>query len=497
MHEIYGNRTPLHLAAALDNYDISLYLIEKGSDINIPNGNFYTPLMFAGIRVAILLVEKGADVNYISPYGWSALAEAFGSGKVEVADYLINNGVNIQDAKTHEGMKMLIAALRAGSINYLDKCLQAGLNPAIESESGSNLIHFAAESNSLELINKLINLGVQPDKTNIYGWTPLHTAAYHGSKKVVELLIQHGLSKDERTPAGKTPFILASESKVLDLVNYLDSIGADRSPQSFPVLKGDYLSGAKPGNTAVPFAPEIVSAQANYHSSIAFTPDGNELYGKSMQPFMMIGSKRVNGIWTMPDTVEQMMYGDVPIISPDGNKFYILVMQQVPGQPVKEAIFVMDKTSEGWTEPSPLPEIVNSVPGIHWQASIDRNGNLYFGARQNGTVASRIYYSEYKDGLYTEPILFESLKDVDAHSPFISPHGSYLIISSNGLKILFRKKDGSWTKEISLTEVIGYEGFCPIVTHDGKYLFFVHDVGDRNIPYWVSARFIEDLRPKE
>jgi hypothetical protein len=99
--------------------------------------------------------------------------------------------------------------------------------------------------------------------------------------------------------------------------------------------------------------------------------------------------------------------------------------------------------------------------------------------------------------LYTEPILFESLKYVDAHSPSISPDGSYLIISSNGLKILFRKKDGSWTKDISLTEVIGYEGFCPIVTHDGKYLFFVHDVGDRNLPYWVSARFIEDLRPKE
>jgi hypothetical protein len=371
------------------------------------------------------------------------------------------------------------------------------LNPTVESEAKSNLIHFAAESNSIELINKLMDLGVPLNKTNIYGWTPLHTAVSNGNKAVVELLIQKGLDMNERTIAGKSTYNLASEANSTEILGYLDSLGADKSPQKFPVLTGDYLGQPKPSKKAEPFAPGILSAQANYHSSVTFTPDGSELYGKSMMPMSFLYSKRIDGIWTNPDTLKNMNFNDAPFISPDGKKFYFLALQQVQGQPMKELIYVMDKTSTGWSEPYPLPDIINSVPGIHWQVSVDNKGNLYFGARQNGGVISRIYYSKFENGSYAEPRIMENLKDVDAHSPFVAPDGSYLIISSNGLQILFRKKDGSWTGCKSITEIIGYSGHCPIVTHDGRYLFFVHNVGDKFIPYWVDASLIEELRPNE
>jgi hypothetical protein len=68
------------------------------------------------------------------------------------------------DINTQEGKDKLFAALRIGSIKYLDKCLQMGLNPLVESEAKSNLIHFAAESNSVELITTLISLGVPKRK---------------------------------------------------------------------------------------------------------------------------------------------------------------------------------------------------------------------------------------------------------------------------------------------------------------------------------------------
>ncbi len=491
--------TPLHVAASLDNEEIAKYLIEKGSDIEAINGNFYTPLMYAGIKVAKLLVEIGADVNYKSRNGWSALDETLWRGKKDVAEYLLDKGVTIPDINTPEGKDKLFASIRIGSIKYLDKCLQMGLNPMVESETKSNLIHFAAESNSIELINKLMDLGVPLNKTNIYGWTPLHTAANNGNKAVVELLIQKGLDMNERTIAGKSTYNLASEANSTEILGYLDSLGADKSPQKFPVLTGDYLGQPKPSKKAEPFAPGILSAQANYHSSVAFTPDGSELYGKSMMPMSFLYSKKIDGKWISPDTLKNMNFNDAPFISTDGKKFYFLAMQQVQGQPMKELIYVMDKTSTGWSEPYPLPDIVNSVPGIHWQASVDNKGNLYFGARQNGGVISRIYYSEFENGSYTEPKIMEILKDVDAHSPFIAPDGSYLIISTpiNGLQILFRKNDGSWANGKSITEIIGSIGHCPIVTHDGRYLFFVHNVGGKFIPYWVDASFIEELRPKE
>ena len=45
-----------------------------------------------------------------------------------------------------------------------------------------------------------------------------------------------------------------------------------------------------------------------------------------------------------------------------------------------------------------------------------------------------------------------------------------------------------------LNEITGPEVICPFISYDGKYLFYVHYVGDRFIPYWVDASFIEDMR---
>lgn len=491
--------TPLHVAAAMDNREIAGYLIGKDSDIDLPNGNFYTPLMFAGIQVAKLLVEKGADINYKSPYGWSAMAEALWRGKTDVADYLIDNGATIPEPLTPEGTNMLIAALKAGSVKYLEKCIQSGLSPAFESETGSNLLHFAAEGHSTELIKKLTDFGTAVDQTNIFGWTPLHTGAFCGNRSFVELLIQKGLDKNARTTDGKTPYNLAYEANMTDVMDFLVSIGADQSPQKFPALEGDYLGQPRPGKKPVPFAPGIVSAQYSYHTSPVFSADGNEVYWKSMQPACFMFSGKTDGKWSRPDTLGNMEFNDAPFISPDGNKFYFLALQLIPGQPPKELIQVMDKIPSGWSEPYPLPDIVNSIPGIHWQLSVDLKGDLFFGARQNGTANSRIYCSELTGGDYSTPVLFENLKDTDAHSPFIAPDGSYLIASTptDGLLLLYKTEDGRWTKEISLTEILGITGHCPVVSHDGKYLFFLHNAGDKFIPYWADASFIEELRPKE
>jgi hypothetical protein len=92
---------------------------------------------------------------------------------------------------------------------------------------------------------------------------------------------------------------------------------------------------------------------------------------------------------------------------------------------------------------------------------------------------------------------------VEAFSPYIAPDGSYLIISEVGetgeeLLILFRKGDGTWTPGVELSSRLGIKGaFCPIVSHDGKYLFFVSSVDGAYAPFWVDTSIIEVLRPKE
>jgi hypothetical protein len=95
--------------------------------------------------------------------------------------------------------------------------------------------------------------------------------------------------------------------------------------------------------------------------------------------------------------------------------------------------------------------------------------------------------------------MIAGLKDLEAFSPYIAPDGGYLIITKAAggeeLSIHFKKKDGTWTKGIELSNDIGIKGaFCPIVTPDGKYLFFVCSIDGKYAPFWVDASFIQDLR---
>ena len=80
--------------------------------------------------------------------------------------------------------------------------------------------------------------------------------------------------------------------------------------QEFTDLYGDYLGQTPPGDTAVIFAPGVVSTDIRQHSAPAFSPDGNEVYWMvqrlptSSDPnyhYYGMGMRRINNRWTVPD----------------------------------------------------------------------------------------------------------------------------------------------------------------------------------------------------
>jgi len=492
----YGD-TPLHIAALVDNEKIAKLLIEHGADLEVQNGSFYSPLMRAELKVTKVLVEKGADVDFVSRNGQStALSIALMWKEKEVAEYLLKCGAKLPDKESPKYRRNLINATKKGIIPYLETCLENGLDPLYLGKSKSSLFHFAAESNSTELLDKLFKLGVPFNRANIYGWTPLHNAAYYGNRVTVEWFIKKGVDLNVRTTDGHSPYNLATEANKTNVCNFLKAIGADQSPQQFPELTGDYLGQTKPGRDAVPFAPGIIAATHRFHSTIAFSMDGDEAYWGCPD---ILYSIRKNGKWTKPDTTNLITRGDAPFFSPDGKRFYFVaqVGERMWG---REAIGFLEKRPSGWSELKLLPDIINATPGIHFAASVDLKGNVYFGARQDGTVISRIYVSEYAKGTYSKPVIIENLKDIDAYSPYIAPDGKYLIFTSRDsgrLIVAFRKKNGGWTDGQLITESNEYPNRCPIVSHDGKFLFYLHYADDRYIPYWVDAKIIEDLKPEE
>ena len=299
-----------------------------------------------------------------------------------------------------------------------------------------------------------------------------------------------------------------------------------RLQSNFPVLKGPYLGQKPPGRTVEQFAANVFdSTYQGFHSNIVFSPNGREVYWQLNSGFgsklqAIFESRYEDGAWTKPHVASfsSLVEGgldDAPFISPDGKKFFFLSYRPIENakEPRKCNIWVMDRTEEGWSNPKPLPSIVNSLKGIHWMLSVDALGNLYFGTwkpQEDGKTTGDIYCSKYENGQYTRPEKLGPEINVPGYnySPFIAPDGRYLIYSRKEpskpirLFISFRKSEGTWTVPQDLSKNIGLDsidtdilqGDCPLVTSDGKYLFFRDDLNGSLRPYWIEAGFVEELR---
>ena len=165
-------------------------------------------------------------------------------------------------------------------------------------------------------------------------------------------------------------------------------------------------------------------------------------------------------------------------------------------------------TDDGWSEPELLTNSLN-VFNVHWQFSVDKDGNLYFGGKQSGIDDKAEIYFAPKDGDdYAEPIkLPESINtDNGEFSPCISPDHSYLIFSRITtapqsrprceLFVSFKDENGKWCEAIGMSDVLESKGWdlnCRI-SPDGKYLFFMSMRDGRNGTFWVDASVLDQLR---
>jgi hypothetical protein len=311
----------------------------------------------------------------------------------------------------------------------------------------------------------------------------------------------------------------------------------------FPILTGPYLGQEPPGITPIVFAPGIVSTGL-YTRDIAMTKDGKEIYF-SISDAAITGifvTKLDNNRWTEPVVATfsgSGSYDFEPHISPDGNKFFFLSGRAPHGSEQKngwfyQKIWMMDKAGSGWSEPRLADEPVSSEENEFFPSSTNENV-LYF-TRSGKTGKTGIYRSVFDNGKYLKPKIQQfDIPDTGLlFNAFVSPKEDFLItcalnIDSTNIDqdyyISFKTQQGTWSKLIKLGPEINNPGDnanSPYVSPDGKYLFFSSSRRDPALPkvksgtslrnviksksepgngsssiYWVSAKIIENLRPKE
>jgi hypothetical protein len=287
------------------------------------------------------------------------------------------------------------------------------------------------------------------------------------------------------------------------------------SETDFSHLKGPYLGQKPPGMTPELFAPGIITTDIS---------EGCSGWGNDMEYFIFqrwIDRKprlyimnQNNGIWSAPELlpfVDKYQVGDFTI-APNGKTMVFasnIFLDEIGSEGEGGNIWIVEKTDTGWTEPKHIGLEINTKYHDSYPC-LTPNNNLYFFSRRPGGYGdSDLYMSEFIEGKYQAPNNLGPKLNTKYHEwdTYTAPDESYVIYCStmpdglgdDDLYVTFKTGDGSWSDPVHMGNEINTEKSenRPYVSPDGKYFFYTSTIrGNRDI-YWVDAKIIEDLKPKE
>lgn len=134
-------------------------------------------------------LENGADINKPDIFGLTALSRAVLENNVEIVDFLIENGADVNAICDEPAVT---AVAWTGNMDLLDKLLSHGADVSVINMNGENALHNAIAANKVDMIDKLLSLGVDINNANKMGNTPLARAIYADNEALINELLDRG-----------------------------------------------------------------------------------------------------------------------------------------------------------------------------------------------------------------------------------------------------------------------------------------------------------------
>lgn len=267
-----------------------------------------------------------------------------------------------------------------------------------------------------------------------------------------------------------------------------------------------YLAQIPPNDTPKVFAPKLLVKDSGIAlDRVAFSPDGREFYycyayhwfdskGACIKYFTYDGKK-----WNGPTVLNEQYYA--PSFSKDGNTLYFI------GGGKKGTVFKAKRLKTGWSSPEVF---IKRNYGVY-DFMPTNSGRMYAASNINGSINDFAHYDICRLPVTKGDTVAHTL-GAPLNTPgfdgdfFIAPDESFIIISANETKeyecelhISFPKKDGTWTKPVSLGPLIN-DGVAhrwgQYVTPDNKYLFYTKGASEKDCQiYWVRFdKLLQELR---
>lgn len=234
-----SGETQLMMAARSGNPSVVYLLLDHGANVNaVEHSQHQTALMWAVAQqnpaAVAALLERGADINARSST-WLEIAQPAGARPAQRdALYEIVQG----------GYTAFLFAAQQGNVEVANLLLQAGVDVNDKAPNGTTALVVAAHSGNSELAQFLLDWGADPNRKDA-GYSALHVAIPHQDLALVDALIAHGANVNEvvisPTPArrasrdyaireqlvGTTPFWIAAQYRQTEILKSLIAAGAD------------------------------------------------------------------------------------------------------------------------------------------------------------------------------------------------------------------------------------------------------------------------------
>lgn len=222
------------MEASMDGHvEVARLLLDSGAQVNMPTDSFESPLTLAAcgghVDLAMLLIERGANIEEVNDEGYTPLMEAAREGHEEMVALLLSQGANI-NAQTEETQETaLTLACCGGFLEVADYLIKHGAD--IELGASTPLME-AAQEGHIELVRFLLENRANVHAQTQTGDTALAYACENGHTDVAEILLMYGAELEHESEGGRTPLMKACRAGHLCTVKFLLGRGADVNRQT-------------------------------------------------------------------------------------------------------------------------------------------------------------------------------------------------------------------------------------------------------------------------
>ncbi|XP_038073033.1 ankyrin repeat, SAM and basic leucine zipper domain-containing protein 1-like isoform X2 [Patiria miniata] len=182
---------------------------------------------------------RGVAVDTTLRAGWTALMYAAFYGRIQILEFLLERGADVNFNKASYMYTPLIAA--ASSVqeeHYVTSCLtillERDASPNVHERSHMTPLMFVSKNGNLSAVQKLLEFGAQTDRQDNRGWTALCYAANQGFTSIAECLLNAEADIHKRCSEG-TARDIACNRGYIELTELIDKSVSISAGEKDPV----------------------------------------------------------------------------------------------------------------------------------------------------------------------------------------------------------------------------------------------------------------------